>query len=292
MRCRKCKSKAIINVRIPLCEKHFEEYFLNTVQSAIKKYKMFKHSDKILIAISGGKDSIALAHALHKLRYDFSGLFIDLEIKNFSSENKKAATKLFEELGKELHIIKVSEYGIKVKPIARKPACYVCGIVKRYLQNKFAVENRFDVLATGHNLTDEAAFYLMNLYSGQIQYIIKYSPVLPKDKMFVKKVKPLYKLTEKEIRCYTIINNLEVSKAKCPYAEESTQIRWKNLLYSIESEIPRFSINFVSSVKKLKKFVPKEEVKKCLRFCKICGYPTGLSDVCAFCKLKKYFTTQ
>lgn len=292
MRCKKCGSKAIINVRTPLCEKHFEEYFLNTVQSTIKNYRMFKKSDKILVAVSGGKDSIALSHALYKLEYDFTGLFIDLEIEKFSIENKKVVTKFFNEINRDLHIIKVSDYEVKVKSVKGKPVCYICGIIKRYLQNRFAVENGFNVLVTGHNLTDEASFYLMNLYSGQIQYILKYSPVLPEDKMFVRKVKPLYKLTEKETMCYTIINNLEVSRARCPYAKESTQIKWKNLLYSIEDSLSGFSINFVSSIRKLARLVPEKESKDNLNFCKRCGYPTGLSNICAFCKLKDYFKSQ
>jgi uncharacterized protein (TIGR00269 family) len=253
---------------------------------------MFKRGDKILVAVSGGKDSISLVHALSKLGYDFSGLFIDLEIEEFSEENKKVTTKIFNELGKDLHCIKVSDFGVRIRSIKNKPTCYICGIVKRYLQNYFAVENGFDVVATGHNLTDEASFYLMNLYSGQVQYIVKYSPVLPEREKFARKVKPLFKLTEKETMCYALINNLEVSRATCPYANESTQIKWKNLLYSIEEKISGFSINFVSSVRKLSKLIPDKNGKEKLNFCKICEYPTGLKEICAFCSLKKYFRSR
>jgi len=78
---------------------------------------MFNKNDKILVAVSGGKDSSALAYALHLLSYDFEGLYIDLEIKDYSEICRESIKRLFDRIGKKLNIIKVSDYDIKVQKI-------------------------------------------------------------------------------------------------------------------------------------------------------------------------------
>ncbi len=92
MRCRKCGQPAAINMpqhRLALCKTHYPEWFLEQTERTIRKFQMVAKSDRILIAVSGGKDSLALWDVLWKLGYQVDGLYIDLGIvgENYYSEN-------------------------------------------------------------------------------------------------------------------------------------------------------------------------------------------------------------
>lgn len=289
MKCVKCNNKGIIRIGgVSFCKDHFIEYYLNKVKRTIEKYKMFDKNNKILVAVSGGKDSTALAYALYKLGYDFEGLYINLEIPNYSYPCEDQVKKLFNLIGKKLNIIRVSEYGVKVMPIGNRKVCSVCGTIKRYLMNKFAYENNFDVLVTAHNLNDIASFIMNNLYGLNIEFISKNVPVIEREEKLVKKVKPLYFTTEKEDLIFVLLNNLPFCNLECPYSENATEIHWKNILYNIEKNKRDFSLKLVSSIERLSKNINIE--KREFRFCKICGYPTeSKNNVCSFCRLRNYF---
>ena len=83
MRCRKCRGKAVINMRqhrLALCKSHYLDWIVNQTERFINKYKMFSHDDRILVAVSGGKDSLALWDVIHRLGYQVDGLYLDLGI--------------------------------------------------------------------------------------------------------------------------------------------------------------------------------------------------------------------
>ncbi len=291
MKCRFCSKKAIITTESgPLCKDHFREFYLRRIQRTIDKYRMFSKNDKILVAVSGGKDSTALAYALYELGYEFEGLYINLGIPNYSTPSEKAARKLFEKIGYKLNVVDVwKDYHVKVQRVGRRPVCSVCGTIKRYIMNRFAYENGFTVVATAHNLNDEAAFFLNNLFSNKIEYLAKQGPVNPPREKLVKKVKPLYFSSEKENLVYALINDLPIYHAECPFARNNTQEKWKELVVEIERKRPGFTRNFVRSMLNLIKHIKIEE-KLEWKFCKVCGYPTGSKDgICAFCKLQMKF---
>ena len=63
MRCKRCGEPAVINMRqhkLALCGEHFTEWLVSYTERAIEKRAMFEHGDRILLAVSGGKDSLAL----------------------------------------------------------------------------------------------------------------------------------------------------------------------------------------------------------------------------------------
>jgi hypothetical protein len=63
MKCKKCGSKASVNMRqhkLALCKEHYLEWMPEQTERFIKKYEMFTHHEKILVAVSGGKDSLGL----------------------------------------------------------------------------------------------------------------------------------------------------------------------------------------------------------------------------------------
>src|SRR5216683_7286916 len=102
MKCKKCRNeKAIANLpahNLALCRTCYSPWFLTNTQAAIDKFKMFRREDKLLVAVSGGKDSLALWHALTQLEYRADGFYIHLGIADktlaYSDKSLEAARKL------------------------------------------------------------------------------------------------------------------------------------------------------------------------------------------------------
>lgn len=197
MKCKFCERPAFIKLHYPkmyLCEEHFTEYFERKVKRTIERYKMLKPDEKVLVVVSGGKDSAVTAHVLKKLGYNIECLHINLGIGEYSEKGERYAREQCEKIGAPLHIVRLKEllgYGIgEVR--TRRPTCSYCGLTKRYIFNKFAYDNGFDAVATGHNLDDEASFIFNNIMNWNTQYLAKQGPVTPSqfNGKLVKKVKP------------------------------------------------------------------------------------------------------
>ena len=125
-----------------------------------------------------------------------------------------------------LHVHTVEqEAGAGIKELAQlihRPTCSTCGTIKRYQFNRVAIEQQYDVMATGHNLDDEAARLLGNVLHWQEEYLDKQGPSLPASvEGFAKKVKPLYRLSERELAAYAVLNRIDYIVEECPMAKGS-----------------------------------------------------------------------
>lgn len=166
MNCIKCKIKAVIDLprhNAAFCKGCFNGFVHDQVARAIKSERMFGKDAKILVAVSGGKDSLALWDILLKLGYKADALYVNLGIGAYSEQSHAKVTKFTETVaaahGAALHIHTVEpEAGAGIKELAQlihRPTCSTCGTIKRYQFNRVAIEQQYDVMATGHNLDDE-----------------------------------------------------------------------------------------------------------------------------------------
>ena len=81
MKCRKCGAGAVIELprhNAAFCSPDFQEFFRKQVAEAIRKHKMFTPDEPVLVAVSGGKDSLALWDVLIETGYQTAGLYLDL----------------------------------------------------------------------------------------------------------------------------------------------------------------------------------------------------------------------
>ncbi|MEM3477845.1 MAG: ATP-binding protein [Archaeoglobaceae archaeon] len=279
MRCKKCGRKAVTNLRayrIALCSDCYLDFYKRMVQRSIKKHKIFMEGDEILLAVSGGKDSSAMASVLSDLGYEFDMLYIDLGIGSYSEDSRKKVEELAGIIEKDLHIVELREYGFTI-PEVKDRVCSVCGTAKRYIMNRFARENGFTVVATGHTAEDLVSFYLKNIAGGQREYAEKLLPrIEPFDAKLVAKARPLFEVSEKENMLYVIIKGLPFKNEECPYAPKP---EWKEIVYDIELKKPGFVKNFVRGL--------VTEAKKPLetRYCSICGEISS-GEICSFCKIR------
>ena len=186
MKCRKCGGAAVLELRrhnAAFCAPDFLEFFRNQVREAIRKHRMLSPAEPVLVAVSGGKDSLALWDVLLDEGYPATGLYLDLGIFEYSVESRAKCEAFAARRGAPLIVSRVAEeVGAPVpviKQVTRRPPCSGCGLSKRYLMNRVALERAFPVVATGHNLDDEAATLLGSVLHWQTDALARQSPALP-----------------------------------------------------------------------------------------------------------------
>ena len=303
MRCRKCGEKAVINMRqhrLSLCKQHYLEWLPNHILKFIKKYEMFSEPDRVLVAVSGGKDSLALWDILWKLGFHTEGFYINLGIDAeiaYSNRSMEFAQNFADQRNLTLHIADVKrDYGESIPEISvrtrrgRTKPCSLCGLIRRHMMNQFAVNGQYDVLVTAHNLDDEAAILLANALDWSLEFLARGEPVLPSKPGFIKKVKPLCRTYEREAAAYAILRDIEYMRDECPFSIGSKQRYYKKYLNEWEEKRPgtklRFYLNYLAAIAQ-GAFPTRQESAQQLaqQRCPQCGQPTNTGGLCAFCKL-------
>ena len=303
MKCKKCGGQAAINMRqhkLGLCETHFVEWFQGQTERFIKKYEMFGRDERVLVAVSGGKDSLALWDVLLALGYRADGLYVNLGIDENIAYSAQSLAMIYQFLetrpGVELHVVDIpGEYGISIPEAAKltlrgqvKP-CAVCGLVKRHAMNRIAGEYNYDVLATGHNLDDEAAVLFGNTLHWQLGYLARQAPVLPaRADGLARKVKPFFRFYERETAAYTLIRGIEYIYDECPFSKGATSIRHKLVLNDMERHAPGTKLHFFLGFLRAREagaFDSIIESRPEMQPCRSCGQPTTAGDLCAYCRL-------
>jgi uncharacterized protein (TIGR00269 family) len=271
------------------CADDFTAFFKNQVREAIRKFRMFGPDETVLVAVSGGKDSLALWDVLIDEGYQTAGLYLDLGIFDYSVESKAKCEAYAAKRGAELIVVSVAEAAGApvpiIKDVTRRPPCSGCGLSKRYLMNRTAQERGFQVVATGHNLDDEAATLFGSVMHWQMDALPRQSPALasthPK---LVRRVKPLYRLSERETAAYAFLHKIDYIVEECPFAKGATSIAHKDILNRMEASSPGAKHNFLFGF--LEKARPAFERAEAvvLNECTQCGQVTT-GTLCAFCKL-------
>jgi uncharacterized protein (TIGR00269 family) len=293
MACKRCGGAAVIEVRrhnAAFCKDCFLVVVRNQVARAIDEYDMCTTSDRILVAVSGGKDSLALWDILLAAGYRADGLYLGLGIGEYSDRSHDLCQTFAAERGATLVTIDLAEgYGFDIPLAGRKgsrSSCAVCGLSKRYVFNKAARDGGYDVIATGHNLDDEAATLLGNTLRWNVEYIARQSPVLPAEPGLVRKVKPLHRLSELETAAYAFLRGIDYVVEECPLVAGNTQLRYKEAMNAIEARSPGTKAQFFLGY--LDRGMPifasaKDQVE--LVACANCGQPTT-TTFCAFCRAR------
>jgi tRNA-5-methyluridine54 2-sulfurtransferase len=300
MKCTRCK--ALAQVALPshhagFCRECFFVFFRNQVVRSIEKMRLLEKSDKVLIAMSGGKDSLALAWQLKDLGYSVTGLHVDLSIPESSTHARVVTERFCERHSIPLEIVETAREGLPIPEVKRRikrPVCSVCGSVKRYYFNRLAIEQGFTALATGHNLNDETARLFSNVLAWDEGYLGDQGPLLEPREGFVRKVKPLYRTTEFETAAFCFLRGIEYASTPCPYSKGATFTMYKGLWEQLETEQPGRRISFYEGF--LKRGRPAfstvaRERKDSLTPCSECGYPTTL-EVCSVCLLRRQLSAE
>jgi uncharacterized protein (TIGR00269 family) len=294
MKCQVCRGPAVIDVRrhnANFCADHFLKLCRDQVSRAIATFDMIQPGERALVAVSGGKDSLAVWDLLVGLGYEADGLYLGLGIGEYSDESVGYARRFAAERHLRLREVDLrSDYGYDVPTAARatkRVPCSACGLSKRHLFDACARDGDYDVLITGHNLDDEAAVLFGNVLRWQLEYLGRQWPVLPGGDGFPRKAKPLVRLSERETAAYCILAGIDYQVEECPMADGNRHLGYKDALNSLEESSPGtkhdFYFRFLDRAADLFRehgCPPAEGLSACVR----CGAPTP-TEVCGFCRL-------
>ena len=296
MKCRRCKAPALIDVRrhnAAFCGDCFVHHCQEQVRRAIDGFDMIHPGERVLMAVSGGKDSLGAWELLVDLGYETDGLYLGLGIGDYSDASARYTRDFAADRGLKLVEIDIpADYGFNIETAAatvRRPPCGACGLSKRHLFNQAALDGGYDVVATGHNLDDEAAVLFGNVLRWDAEYLGRQYPVLPASPGFVRKVKPLVRLSEREMAAYCVIRGIDYIVEECPMAEGNRHLAYKDALNLIEQRSPGAKANFVFSFLERghERFAADAESERAeLTPCAVCGSPTT-GEVCAFCRMRQ-----
>lgn len=297
MACKICKLNPVIkltNSEVSLCKKCFIKYFERKVMKTIRAYKLIQKNDRIAVACSGGKDSTSILYILKNLIKDrtikLEALAIDEGIHGYRNE-----TLIFLKDFCNKNNIKLNIYSFKdefsksldeILKSHKDIPCSICGVLRRYLLNKKAKELGFNKLVTGHNLDDESQSILMNYFKNNLNISARLGPItgIRTDKKFIRRIKPLYFLTEKEVATYAYLKGLMTKFGECPYDTDSYRSEVRDMLNDFESKHGGTKNGIITSFLELLPLL-KEKCKSLpeIKTCKICDELCS-QDICSACK--------
>lgn len=292
MKCRVCREPAVIDLRrhnANFCADHFLRYCDQQVARAIDEFDMLAPGERPLVAVSGGKDSLAVWDLLVRAGWETDGLYIGLGIGDYSETSADHARAFAESRGLRLREIDLrADHGYDVPTAAavtRRVPCSACGLSKRHLFDTATLEGGYDALVTGHNLDDEAAVLYGNTLRWQTDYLARQRPVLAAGPGFPRKIKPLIRLGERETAAYCVLRQIDYLVEECPMAAGNKHLGYKEALNEMELRSPgakaQFYFGFLARA--ADRFVDggsRDDLGSCDR----CGGPAE-GDVCAFCRL-------
>lgn len=305
MRCKQCGGKAVMvmrHYRQALCREHYLDWFVAHTARTIEKYHMLAPQDRLLVAVSGGKDSLSVWDVLWRLGYQAEGLYIHLGIEgedHYSDSSLQFAADFAAQRGLTLHVAQVNEIlGKSIPQVAagsrrgQNRACGVCGLVKRHIMNQTAAEGGYHALITGHNLDDEASVLLANLLSWSVEQVRRQEPVLAEEPGFARKVKPLCRFYERETAAYALLRGIPYIEDECPFSEGSKTIYYKEVLNRLEADRTGAKLNFYTGFLHARKHglfgtqtTREKRGSDEWRLCPKCGSPTSSEGLCSFCRL-------
>ncbi len=279
MQCSTCNEKAVIThpARCKTCFIHgFEERVWNTIE----RFSLIRPEERICVAASGGKDSLALLEILHT-RYDVHALCVDEGIAGYRDQTIDDLKTFCEQRSIPLKLVSFADLGAQ-RLDAQNPdhPCSVCGVLRRKALMDYS--QGYDVIATGHNLDDEAQSILMNLLRNQTHLLERLGPRTPAQEGIAARIKPFYTTPEREVRAYCLLKGITTNFSECPNVVKS--FRWKvgEALNDMEVGRPGAKLAIVENF--LKKYYRPQQAIASSQTCTRCAGPSS-HELCRACRL-------
>ncbi|AWR97591.1 TIGR00269 family protein [Acidianus sulfidivorans JP7] len=304
MKCDVCKSREAILYQPHSGRRLCKDCFINDIKERVRKEaekQGILKANKVLLAVSGGKDSLTLADTLASIVNPKRLIAFNI-VEGIAGYNRHEQVlrlkKYLDDLGIELISSSFKEevgYSLDEMVNSSKnrglniAACTFCGGFRRKLINNAGRQVKADLVATGHNLDDEAQTVIVNLLRGDVKRLVRLGDVpLKLSDKFVLRVKPLRKIYEWETTMYAYLKGFEFQDVECPYISLKPTLRAKvrDLLYSIEDKNPGSLMRIVEEFDIISENIRRNTAKEELPRCKICGEPTSYGrDICKNCEL-------
>jgi tRNA 2-thiocytidine biosynthesis protein TtcA len=233
--------------------------FIKQTGRSINKYEMIKDKETILLGISGGKDSLALALALSLRRkwlpidYNLKGVMINWIEHPISDEAKKELHKFFDKLDIELEIVDEPQFSTSFKGEFN---CYLCSRNRRRVLFNYARENKIGLIALGHHLDDLVETTLINTcFRG------KFSTMLPIQEFFsgsLHIIRPMIEVRENVIKRIALVYDIPTVKPVCPFDQTNIRAKLKPIIREL-SHIDNLTREHIFKAHDFSYRIPREE---------------------------------
>ena len=227
---------------------------LACIRKADQTYNLINHGDKIVVGLSGGKDSLALCYALNLYQKfshtDFVIQPVTLDL-GFPGFNPKPLEDFCESIGLKLivsdskevyEILSIQQEKQKLKHLP----CSICSRMKKAAINKVAKELGFNKVAFAHHADDAIETLLMNEIYGS--RIATFSPKMHLENANIDFIRPFLLVHEKDIKQFIKEENIFVMGSSCPADKNTTREDVKILLNNIYHQYPKAKTNFLSMI--------------------------------------------
>jgi len=276
-----------------LCGTHLVQDVEARVAATMKGEDQVRPGDRIAVGLSGGKDSTALLVILSRLLDGWKGasviaITIDEGIAGYRADTLRAAEALTRQLGVEHHIISFCDlFGRDLDALLQgreTQACTICGILRKKALADAARGAGATVIATGHNLDDEAQSVLMNAFRGDIPRMVRNTGT-GRSGRFLPRIKPLAAISEKEIAVYLFVQGLFSPLPECPYTRYALRSEVRAMLAGLECRHPGTMLHLMESKRKIERMCAGTPVMEHLHRCRECGDPCS-GEICQVCRLR------
>lgn len=227
-------------------------FFISSkIGKAIKDYNLIEDGDKLLVAVSGGKDSLSLLKMLLErkkwapVRFDIVAAHIETDFRRGSHMHKKILTGLFKKMGTKYVFKKIN-----VLDKNKKTGCFWCSRTRRKALFEMAGAKGCNKIVFGHHKDDIIETTLLNLF-----FQGEFSTMNPRQELFkgaITIIRPLCYVEERVIRKFAKENGFPEEMCKCPYSQDSNRKYLKEFIKRIEKRSPNVRTNIFRSVARIK----------------------------------------
>lgn len=222
------------------------------VGRAISDFAMIRPNDKILLAVSGGKDSLSLFHILRHfqrhapIKFTFGVVTIDPQVEGFEPQALEVFFKKFDTpyFFEEFPILEQAKESMRGDSY-----CSFCARIKRGLMYKVARREGYNVLALGQHLDDLSESLMMSMcHNGKIQTMKAHYVNDAKD---LRIIRPMVYLRERQLADFAKTQDLPVIADSCPacFSMPTEREHFKQWLLEEEKRTPNLYKNLLSAMK-------------------------------------------
>ena len=275
-----------------LCSDCFSNSILRKTAKTISKYKMIQNDELVAVAVSGGKDSLALLKIMNQMaanhNFRIKAITIDEGIPGYRNEALDIVENFCRELNvdfkmysyKELFELSLDE-ALDLRDNEKTSSCSICGTLRRRAMEYAAKDIGANVIATGHNLDDTLQTFVINMLSGDTSKVGWMNPDTSGNTL--RKIKPFCEIYESEIVFYAFTNDIPFQSEPCPHMNEGIRTEIREFLNSLENQHSGIKNNLYQSILKVSQVV-KDSNQKQKGVCEKCGSEcTGTT--CSVCNM-------
>ena len=297
MKCDKCENGAVYVRKYSgqhLCSRCFSESILRKTAKTISRYNMIDNGERICVAVSGGKDSLALLHVLVEMskshNFGIVAATIDEGIPGYRDEALGIVESYCRVLGVEHRVYSYEDiFGLGLDEALQRrdggstTSCSICGTLRRKAIDHAAMDLGAETVATAHNLDDTLQTFLINMIAGDTKRIGWMDPDAPASRS--RRIKPFCEIYESEIVFYAFVNDIPFQTEPCPHMNEGIRTELREFLNRLEESHNGIKANMYGSVMKISRVVRDSEYADMKRrICLTCGRECT-SRICSACEM-------